>query len=106
MGEQNKTKKKRVKLIKTDKAKEFDYEGILGVPNPYDRGRFRVKGNVSNLNRKTKKKYIDLYKQLGMGDIEYEINKAQKKEQKKKKQRKMTEGTMYVNKLYGGIVGK
>jgi hypothetical protein len=78
----------------------------MGVPNPYDRGTFGVKGNSKLLNQKKKKEYNALKKQLSMGDIEYKIDKAQKKEKKKKKQRKMTEGAMYVNKLYGGIVGK
>tara|TARA_R100001163_G_C4860971_1_gene67222 strand:- start:118 stop:411 length:294 start_codon:yes stop_codon:yes gene_type:complete len=95
----NKVKKKKVKLIKTDKAKKFDYKGTLGVPNPYDQGDFGVKGNVSNLNRKTKKKYSALKKQLGMGDIEYEMFDKDKQKFKKVKD-------SVIEKKYGGRIGK
>ncbi len=49
--------KRKTPLKKTKLAKTFDYEGKLGIPNPYDKGKFGVKGHVNRMNVETRKKY-------------------------------------------------
>ena len=50
--------KRKTPLKKTKLAKTFDYEEKLGIPNPYDKGKFGVKGNKKLLNVKTRKTLI------------------------------------------------
>jgi len=72
---------KKIKVSRA--AKEFDYGDI---PNPLrDRGQTGYKGSVKLLNPKKKKKYSALKKQLGMGDIEYEMFDKDKQKFKKVK---------------------
>ena len=104
--------------IKVSKAaKEFDYGDI---PNPLrDRGKTGYRGSLKLLNPKKKKEYDALKKQIAFGDIEYEMFNRDKEKYEKvkdnkkipdiqpfKKGGKISSGSIFVAKQYGGRIGK
>ena len=102
--------KPKTPLIKTKLAESFDWEGELDIPNPYrDKGKTGYKGSTKLLNLRERKDYNKIKDLLRVLDLEYMLGKDKKKKTKKKNKNtggKVSEGTKYVAKLYGGIVGK
>jgi len=72
---------RKTPLKKTKLAKTFDYEGKLGIPNPYDKGKFGVKGNVKRMNAETRKKYEKVKDLLRVLDLEADLGKKEKFDQ-------------------------
>ncbi len=80
MGDKTTKINKKTPLKKSELAKTFDYEGKLGIPNPYDKGKSGFKGNTKLLNANTRKKYEMVKDLLRVLDLETDLGKQGKKE--------------------------
>mgnify|MGYP000161866416 CR=1 FL=1 len=78
MGDKTTKINRKTPLKKTKLAKTFDYEGKLDIPNPYDKGKFGVKGNVKRMNAETRKKYEKVKDLLRVLDLEADLGKQEK----------------------------
>ena len=93
--------KRKTPLKKTKLAKTFDYEEKLGIPNPYDKGKFGVKGNKKLLNVKTRKKYEKVKDLLRVLDLEADLGKKEKFDKGGSKKNKKEEISKKIDKMMG-----
>ena len=93
--------KRKTPLKKTKLAKTFDYEGKLGIPNPYDKGKFGVKGNKKLLNVKTRKKYEKVKDLLRVLDLEADLGKQENFNQGGSKKNKKNQISKKIDKIMG-----
>ena len=93
--------KRKTPLKKTKLAKTFDYEEKLGIPNPYDKGKFGVKGNVKRMNVKTRKKYEKVKDLLRVLDLEADLGKQEKFNKGGYKKNKKEEISKKIDKMMG-----
>lgn len=93
--------KRKTPLKKTKLAKTFDYEEKLGIPNPYDKGKFGVKGNKKLLNVETRKKYEKVKDLLRVLDLEADLGKKEKFDKGGSKKNKKEEISKKIDKMMG-----